>query len=168
MQRITQWGEYGVHATLFIARRQAEGAKLVSAQEVSDSQSISLNYTQQILVKLREGGIIESERGPKGGYRLSRDPISITLKDILESSEGDTMSIICEARPLDMDRCSPEAECWLRSVWIGLKDSINSYLESITLDSLLKKMNRSGSVNIVNLPLSDSSKNPDDKIRVGE
>lgn len=160
MQRITQWGEYGVHVSLFIARRESEGADIVTASEISDSQSLALNYTQQILVKLRAGGIIESERGPRGGYRLGKKPSEISLKDILLACEGDTMDIICETRPIDEGRCSPEASCWLRSVWFGLKQSIDKYLEGFTLDLLLEQMrsmdssDMSHSHTIVQLPSS--------------
>jgi Rrf2 family protein len=152
MQRITQWGEYGVHVCLYIARRQAEGLTIVGASDISDAQSLALNYTQQILVKLRAGGIVESERGPHGGYRLSRDPSLINLKDILLSCEGETMDMICDTKPIDSEKCSVEAKCYLRTVWSGLKESIDTYLESFTLAKLLEQMKYMDAPLLVSLP----------------
>lgn len=154
MQRITQWGEYGVHICLYLARKQQEGLVIVGASEISEAQSLALNYTQQILVKLRAGGIVESERGPHGGYRLAKNPVDINLKDILLSCEGETMHLICDSRPIDHERCSIEAKCYLRTVWSGLKVSIDTYLESFTLAKLLTEMQDSEEAksNIVSLP----------------
>ena len=154
MQRITQWGEYGVHICLYIARKHEEGLKIVGASDISEAQSLALNYTQQILVKLRAGGIVESERGPHGGYRLSRDPSGINLKDILLSCEGETMDLICDSKPIDHEKCSIEARCYLRTVWTGLKETIDSYLESFTLDKLLSEMKYldDGKDQLVSLP----------------
>lgn len=154
MQRITQWGEYGVHICLYIARRHQEGMEIVGASEISEAQSLALNYTQQILVKLRSGGIVESERGPHGGYKLSKKASEISLKDILLSCEGETMDLICESKPIDHERCSIEARCYLRTVWSGLKLTIDSYLETFTLDKLLIEMKGDllNSPNIVPMP----------------
>ena len=161
MQKITQWGEYGIHAILHIAYCQFEGKKLVSALEISESQNISLNYTQQILMKLRQGGLIESERGPKGGFSLSKDPKDITLKEILQISEGETMEVICETHPLDHPRCSKEVKCYLRSVWYGLKDVINGYLEKITLQDLLDDLLENPiTETLVQLPSNSATSNP--------
>ncbi len=140
MQRITQWGEYGVHICLYIARRHQEGLSIVGASDISEAQSLALNYTQQILVKLRSGGIVESERGPHGGYRLSREPSEINLREILLSCEGETMDLICDTKPIDTERCSLEARCYLRTVWSGLKETIDSYLETFSLAKLLSEM----------------------------
>jgi Rrf2 family protein len=155
MQRITQWGEYGVHICLYIARKHEEGLVIVGASDISDAQSLALNYTQQILVKLRAGGIVESERGPHGGYRLSRSPEQINLKDILLSCEGETMDLICESKPIDHDKCSIEAKCYLRTVWTGLKQTIDTYLESFTLAKLLSEMKfiDEGREQIIPMPL---------------
>ena len=53
MHRITQWGEYGVHVTLYLAHKAQEGQNVVGASEISEAQNIALNYAQQILLKLK-------------------------------------------------------------------------------------------------------------------
>lgn len=159
MHKVTQWGEYGIHIMLYIANKHYEGQKLVSALEISESQNISLNYTQQILMKLRQGGLIESERGPKGGFMLSKNPTEINLKEILTASEGDTVEIICENNPINQEKCSKEAFCYLKSVWYGLKDIINGYLEKISLQDLLNNLLKAEITPLVKLPTLSTQSN---------
>ena len=134
---ITQWGEYGIHCTVFIARQLENGQATVRAAEIAESQNIPLDYTQQILQRLRKAGLVVSVRGPSGGYKLEKKPEEITLYDIVVAAEGDTFEVICETKPLNMERCGIGANCNLRPIWIGLKQAVNSYLSEVTLKSLL-------------------------------
>lgn len=134
--RITQWGEYGAHIAAYVARAHKAGRPLVAAAEIAESQKIALYYTQQILLRLKDGGVLESIRGPHGGYRLSRPSEQISLLDVLRASEGDTVNVICDSKPIDSERCAPNAQCGLRSVWYGLKAEVDAYLSKVTLDSL--------------------------------
>jgi Rrf2 family iron-sulfur cluster assembly transcriptional regulator len=135
---ITQWGEYGIHCTVFIATMQARGQETVRAAEIAENQHIPIDYAQQILQRLRKGNLVASVRGPTGGYKLSRSPDEITLYDILVAAEGDTFELICESKPLSLDRCNSGAYCNLRPVWMGLKNVVNSFLSEVTLRTLMK------------------------------
>jgi Rrf2 family transcriptional regulator, iron-sulfur cluster assembly transcription factor len=137
--RITQWGEYGVHCCVFLATRQAQGQPAASANDIAESQGIDIQYAQQILQRLRKNNIIESIRGPLGGYKLSRSAQEITLAEILQAAEGDTFEIICETKPLGIERCSDGATCSLRPIWHKLKDHINQFLSNINLQDLIDK-----------------------------
>ncbi len=134
--RITQWGEYGVHFSTHIAQREREGTAIVGAAEIAHDQGVDIQYAQQILQRLRRGGIIDSVRGPQGGYKLTRPASEITLLDILVAAEGDTFELICEAKPLGQTRCSAEAFCGLRPIWYDLKDHVNEFLRRYTLEAL--------------------------------
>jgi Rrf2 family protein len=119
------------------------GEHPIGAAEIADSQCLDIQYTQQILQRLRKGGIIESERGPKGGYKLQRAPEEITLKDILYAAEGDTFQIMCDHSPLHPDPsvpsiCSTRESCSLHGVWQELRSAIDHLLEQKTLDQLLR------------------------------
>lgn len=144
MHRITQWGEYGVHVVLYLARKSKENAlqdysAVVGASEISEAQNIALNYTQQILLRLKTANIVESVRGPKGGYVLAKHPQNISVQDILIATEGDTATVICESHKIEHENCLSGANCSIKGVWYGLKDVINSYLSSITVSDLLDK-----------------------------
>lgn len=134
---ITQWGEYGVHCASFIALQQKSGAEAVRAAEIAEAQHIPLDYTQQILQRLRKNSIIKSVRGPHGGYLLSRPAAEITLRDILIAAEGDTFEVICEHKPLSQERCAPTGQCNLRPIWFGLREHVDSFLRRFTLEDLI-------------------------------
>jgi len=138
--RVTKWGECGILCSLYLAKRYGDGA--VGAVEIAENQGLDVQYTQQILQRLRRGGVIESERGPRGGYRLARAPQEISLKDILYATEGDTFQIICEHSPIhpnpdDDSQCSTRESCGLHGVWQELRSAIDHLLEQRTLHDLV-------------------------------
>ncbi|MBN8548083.1 MAG: Rrf2 family transcriptional regulator [Deltaproteobacteria bacterium] len=134
---ITQWGEYGLHCATFIADRQRAGSDAVPAVEIAEAQKIPVDYAQQILQRLRKNSIVKSVRGPQGGYLLSRQPSEITVRDILVASEGETFEVICDSKPLNAERCSPNGQCNLRPLWYGLRKHVDEFLVKYTLEDLL-------------------------------
>ena len=133
--KITKWGEYGILCCMYLAEHH--GQKAVGAGEISETQSIPLQYTHQILQRLRKGGIIESLRGPHGGYRLAKSPENTNLKDIIYATEGNTFGVICDIHP-PYARCTkPEERCGLYKVWHELKDAIDTLLAGRTLAGVL-------------------------------
>lgn len=137
--RVTKWGECGILCALHLAKTY--GGSTIGASEIAESQGIDLPYTQQILQRLRKGNVIESVRGPHGGYRLQRPPSEISLKDILYAVEGDTFQIICDHSPLhpetnEPNRCQTRETCSLHGVWQDLRVAIDKLLEARTLESL--------------------------------
>lgn len=137
--RITQWGEYGILCTVEIARGQQAGLKTVGAQQIADAQHIQLEYAQQILQRLRKGGVIESLRGPQGGYMLAREPEQITLLDILTASEGETFEVICITKPIDAERCHHNYSCGLRGIWFDFREYVDTYFKRFTVKTLLDR-----------------------------
>ena len=133
--RVTKWGEYGILCSLYLAKKQQDGP--IGASEIAESQQIPLQYTQQILQRLRKGQIIKSIRGPKGGYALSRPPEETTLKDILYAAEGDTFEVLCESHPIYNELCESR-NCGLKSVWIELKRAVDELLEQRTLARVME------------------------------
>lgn len=135
--RITQWGEYGVHCLVFMAIREAAGDQSVTAAEFAEDQGIALDYTQQILQRLRRGGLIQSIRGPQGGYKLARKATEITLKEVLIAAEGATFEVICEVKPVNHERCVAGAPCAVRPLWYALQQHVDTFLNGITLQDVV-------------------------------
>jgi Rrf2 family protein len=145
--RVTKWGECGILCSVYLAKKF--GGAPIGAVEIAESQALDTQYTQQILHRLRKGGVIESERGPRGGYRLARSPESITLKDILYAAEGDTFQIICDYAPIhpapsdsagsNASHCATKENCGLHGVWQELRTAIDTLLEQRTLKDLLDR-----------------------------
>ena len=137
--RVTQWGEYGILFSIFLAEKKAASQPIVSAVEIAESQGIALQYTQQILLRLREGGVVESVRGPRGGFRLCKEAEDLSLREVLVAAEGDTFELICETKPIATVRCDPSTECVLRPIWYELRETVDTYLESVTIQTLLDR-----------------------------
>jgi Rrf2 family iron-sulfur cluster assembly transcriptional regulator len=134
---ITQWGEYGIHCSMHVARCERSGNVPVGAAEIAQAQGMSLDYAQQVLQRLRKGGIIESVRGPSGGYRLTRPAKDISLREIFVAAEGDTFEVICETKLIDTERCAPGNGCCVRTLWQDLREHVNTFLSSRSLEQLL-------------------------------
>lgn len=133
--RVTTWGEYGLIVSISLARRMGEGP--VAAPELSGHEKLPPDYVEQILLRLRRAGLVESVRGARGGYLLAREPQAISVKDVLEASEHVTFEVNCDFHPVDADRCRPDASCSLRPVWRMLEQRINELLAGISLADLL-------------------------------
>ena len=133
--RITTWGEYGLIVSVGLARRTGDGP--VAARELADRERLPADYVEQILLRLRRAGLVDSVRGAKGGYLLARPPHDITVKDVMDASEHVTFEVNCDLHPVDHKRCSPGASCTIRPVWRMLEQRINELLSSISLADLL-------------------------------
>jgi len=110
----------------------------VGAAEIAENQGIPTQYAQQILHRLRKGGVIKSVRGPKGGFLLARPANEISLHQILLSAEGQTFELICENDPVHEQACVHADSCGLRNIWEELQGTINSFLSSRSLASVLE------------------------------
>ncbi len=133
--RVTTWAEYGLIVSLNLAKRAGQG-RPVAARELAEQERLPHDYVEQILLRLRRAGLVDSVRGAKGGYYLAREPHVITVKDVIEASEHVTFEVNCDLHPVDPQRCSPEAACSIRPVWRMLEQRINDLLAGISLADL--------------------------------
>jgi Rrf2 family iron-sulfur cluster assembly transcriptional regulator len=158
--RVTKWGECGLLCAVYLAHRGV-GDGAVGAPEIAENQSFDLQYTQQVLHRLKKGGIVESVRGPKGGYRLSRPATEITLYQILLAAEGDTFEIICDYSPVHPTaetphQCADKEGCGLHHVWLELKEAINGILSQKTLAELAETTPLQSAPNLVSISAAKS------------
>ncbi len=133
--RLTTKGRFAVTAMIDLAMRQAEGP--VTLAGISKRQKISLSYLEQLFGKLRRDSIVESTRGPGGGYTLCRDGSAITVADI----------IIAVDEPIDATQCGGKGnchgqddqhlQCMTHDLWSNLNKRMVDYLESVTLKDLV-------------------------------
>jgi Rrf2 family protein len=132
--RISTKGRYGARAMIALAGRYDQS--LMRANEIAETQSISLKYLENLLSSLKAAGLIVSERGKNGGYALARPPAEITLYDVLSPLEDSLGYVHCT----ETDRaCDRLPECVTREVWMQLKDATEGILKNTTLASLLKR-----------------------------
>ena len=150
MFSVSTKAQYGIRALVHLARNEGEGGvafhsedadgetavaePIVTASVIAKAENISQKYLEGILAQLTATGLLVSERGKRGGYRLARSAAEITMLEIVEALEGEIRPVGCVDR---QDACSYGQACLPRRFWIGLKDSIDGYLSSRTLRDIL-------------------------------
>jgi len=129
--RMSTKAQYAVRALVSL-NMICEG-RPVSIKEISEREKISLNYLEQLFVKLRRGGIVNSVRGPGGGYLLARPAADIRIDQVVDTVEEALMPLSC----MNTDgSCGCGSECITQSIWQGLGHQIRNFLASVTLEDL--------------------------------
>jgi Rrf2 family protein len=137
--RITTWTEYSLIISIHLARRGVGGQGPVPAREIAEQERLPGDYVEQILLRLRRAGLVESVRGARGGYHLAREPGQISMRDIMTASEHQTFEMNCESHPVDDERCAPGSACSIRPVWHALQQRVDELLGSVSLEDLMKQ-----------------------------
>ena len=126
--RISAKTDYAVRAAVELAG--APDGSVVKAERVAEAQDIPLNFLENILAQLRQARIVESRRGPEGGYALARPPGEITLADVIRAIDG-PLAGVSGRRPQDLGYTGTAEP--LRDVWVAVRASLRSVLERVTL-----------------------------------
>lgn len=137
--RLSTKSTYGLRACFELALHYGEGP--VSVMLISEKEGISMQYLEQLLNKLKKNGIVESIRGPKGGYILTKHPKDTRIGDIVRILENGLMSVSCE---VDEKECDKMDKCVTKVVWKRLEEKIAETLDSTTLEDLLKEARSMG------------------------
>jgi len=132
--KISSRGQYGLRALAVLARRHGRGPTQV--REIAREEALSAKYLEQLLGRLRAGGLVKSVRGARGGYQLSREPGTITVREILIVLEGSLAPVGCVDQS---GACRDEAACTAHAVWAGLHETVLAYLGSYTLADLVDR-----------------------------
>jgi Rrf2 family cysteine metabolism transcriptional repressor len=136
IMKLSTKGKYGVRAVFEVARHYGKGP--ISIKEIGDRQGISFSYLEQILHKLGKAGLIESVRGPAGGYLLARKPSELTIGDIVRVLEGPIALSHC-LEPGESGECYQTDDCVARMAWAKVGAKIEEALDSISFDDLLQQ-----------------------------
>ena len=129
--RLTTKGRFAVTAMIDLGMRQHKGP--VTLAGISQRQTISLSYLEQLFAKLRRHGLVESTRGPGGGYRLGKLAADISVADIIFAVD----------EPLDATQCGGKANCdndhrcMTHDLWASLNRHMVDYLDSVSLANLV-------------------------------
>lgn len=130
--RLTTKGRFAVTAMLDLALREHAGP--VTLAGISEREHISLSYLEQLFGKLRRNGLVESTRGPGGGYTLGKPAADISITAIITSVD----------EPMDATKCGGAQNChgdgkpcMTHDLWTNLNDRIREYLDSVTLQSMM-------------------------------
>ncbi|MCS6996305.1 MAG: Fe-S cluster assembly transcriptional regulator IscR [Casimicrobiaceae bacterium] len=129
--KLTTKGRFAVTAMIDVALNDHAGP--VRLAEISERQGISLSYLEQLFAKLRRHGLVESVRGPGGGYVLAKAPRAISVSDV----------ILAVDEPIDTTQCGgarnchDDHQCLTHHLWESLNRHIFAYLQGVSLQSLV-------------------------------
>jgi len=133
--RLSTKGRYAVMAMTDLARRQDEPCRAVALADIAARQEISLSYLEQLFSRLRRKGLVQSARGPGGGYRLTRSAAETSIAEI----------VLAVDEPLRATRCAPQGKgcmlkgerCLTHDLWEDLGHRIEDYLASVSLADVI-------------------------------
>jgi Rrf2 family iron-sulfur cluster assembly transcriptional regulator len=131
--RLTTKGRYAVTAMLDLALHSDKGP--VSLADISRRQEISLSYLEQLFAKLRKSGLVCSVRGPGGGYRLNRSLAEVSVAQIIDAVNESLDATLCGGA----GDCQQGEVCLTHYLWADLSGQIHSFLDGITLASLVER-----------------------------
>ena len=143
--RLTTKGRFAVTAMIDVAMHGSRTPVTLAA--VSERQKISLSYLEQLSGKLRRHGLVESVRGPGGGYNLAHPADRVSVADVILAVDEPIDATQCGGR----ENCFDDRRCMTHELWAGLNEHIFGYLRSVTLAELVRQQQhtKSGDVSVL-------------------
>lgn len=129
--RLTTKGRFAVTAMIDLAMQRGSGP--VTLAEISQRQKISLSYLEQLFGKMRRRALVDSVRGPGGGYRLAKDMAQVSVADIILAVDEPIDSTQCGGK----ENCHDGQKCITHDLWTNLDQHIVDYLDAVTLKQLV-------------------------------
>ena len=133
--RLTTKSRYAVSALIELSFMESDGP--VSLSDIATNQNIELNYLEQLFRKLRIAGIVKSIRGRKGGYIYAKDPVNISIKEVMHAVDEVLDATKCNGT----SACHNGKKCSTHDLWNDLNIVVDDYLEKITINSLVESSN---------------------------
>ena len=130
--------DYSLKALIMLAERYPVPQPL-RVEEIAETQRVPENYLRRLLVELKRGGLVVSQKGPSGGYLLARPPSRITMADVVQIIEGDYVPVECLEDGITDPPCRRDEFCAMRDVWREVRHSVIAILQRTTLQSLTER-----------------------------
>ena len=134
--RLTTKGRFAVTAMIDVAMHNGKGPVTMAA--VSDRQKISLSYLEQLFGKLRRHGLVDSVRGPGGGYNLAREATEVSVADIILAVDEPIDATQCGGK----ENCLDDRRCMTHELWASLNTHIFAFLRSVSLEQLVRQQDK--------------------------
>lgn len=132
---ISTKGRYALRVMIDLAENGR--GSYIPIKEVAARQGLSVKYLERILPALTQNKLLDGQQGKGGGYRLARSPDAITAGEILKLVEGDLSPVTC--LECGAEPCNKADECRTLPLWRNLQSVISGYLDSVTIESLMKQ-----------------------------
>ena len=134
--RLTTKGRFAVTAMIDLGMQPATDP--VTLAEISQRQKISLSYLEQLFAKLRRRALVDSVRGPGGGYRLAKEMSQVSVADIILAVDEPIDATQCGGK----ENCLDDKRCMTHELWASLNTHIFAFLSSVTLEQLVRQQDK--------------------------
>ena len=134
--KISTKGRYALRLMVDLAEHKDNG--FIALKDVAKRQNISKKYLEQIVPVLNGAGLLATNRGNRGGYKLAKEPKEYTVGDILRITEGSIAPVSCLDSEVNL--CERKNFCQTLYVWEGLYKVVNEYLDGITVQDIVDKI----------------------------
>lgn len=135
--RMSTKGRFAVNALIDLALREPAGP--VALASISQRQQVSLSYLEQLFSRLRRDGIVDSTRGPGGGYKLARPASEVAVAEIIASVDEELQFTRCGGDAVE--GCVKGERCNAHDLWSSLGRQMMYFLSSVTLEDVVEKRN---------------------------
>ncbi|MDR3054522.1 MAG: Rrf2 family transcriptional regulator [Zoogloeaceae bacterium] len=133
--RLTTKGRFAVTAMMDLAMRDKHTDQPIPLVSICERHGISLSYMEQLFSRLRRGELVNSLRGPGGGYHLARPAEQISVADIIQSVDERLDATLCGGQ----EDCQDRQRCMTHELWSELNRKMLNYLASVSLDDLVQQ-----------------------------
>ncbi len=133
MMKLSRITDYGIVLMAHLAQAPEAGDGTRNAREIAEETQLPTPVVSKVLKMLAREGLLESQRGAKGGYALARRPEDITVPDMIAALEGPIGLTECTVHP---GACAQEASCHVRGPWQQINDVVREALAGVTLADL--------------------------------
>jgi Rrf2 family iron-sulfur cluster assembly transcriptional regulator len=140
--KLSTKSRYGLRAIFDIAYHSK--GKPTQVKDISRRQGIPPRYLEQIFRSLTRAKIVGSKRGPRGGYFLLKNSGEITIKEIINASEGPIEVVPCTGGIPPLVKCHRAEHCAARTIWVEARDILSKFLESLTIEDMCTRARQLG------------------------
>ncbi len=140
--RLSKRGEYGLRAMIFLAPPGPDGrATIVQIKEISEREHIPIKFLEQILLALKNAGLLHSKMGVGGGYYLAKPARDITLGQIIRVLDGPIAPVKCVSQvAYEPCGCPDEVTCGLRMVMFDVRAAMSAILDKTSLEDVIQRV----------------------------
>ena len=131
---VSQKCQYALRAVFELAKRIESGP--VKASDIADAQAIPLRFLEVILNQLKQGGFVESQRGSRGGYSLSRSPRRLTVGEVIRFIDGPIAPVVCTSKGA-LSGCPLLGNCVFLPMWQKVEHAISEVYDNTTFQDLV-------------------------------
>lgn len=135
MFKLSTRGDYGLLLMTRLAESYYQDRAFISLKEVAKEKHLSLRYLSQIILPLRQAGLVKSKEGRDGGYAMAKDPAEITMMEILEVLEGRLAPVRCCEKG-GAKACLSENSCGVKTTWLEAQSMLGNFLKTKTLKDI--------------------------------